>query len=72
MLILLGMGELIVECVAMGLALGNVFQWKYFSMYGTVSAMAIPRSNIDSSERDEGMEQWNSETKGFNLRYTST
>jgi hypothetical protein len=57
MLIVLEMGELIVECVAMGLALGNVFQWKYFSMYGTVSARAVPRSNIDSRERDEGMEQ---------------
>jgi hypothetical protein len=57
MLIVLEMGELIVECVAMGLALGNVFQWKYFSMYGTVSARAVPRSNIDSRERDKGMEQ---------------
>jgi hypothetical protein len=57
MLILLGMAEFIVECVAMGLDLSNVFQWKYFSMYGTVSAMAIPRSSIDSNERDEGMEQ---------------
>jgi hypothetical protein len=54
---LLGVGKLIVECLAMGLALSNVFQWKYFSMYGTVSAMAIPRSKIDSRERDEGMEQ---------------
>jgi hypothetical protein len=57
MLILLGTGVLIVECVAMGLALSSVFQRKYFSMYGTVSALEIPRSKIDSRERDEGMEQ---------------
>jgi hypothetical protein len=72
MLDLLGMGELIVECLAMGLAFGNVFQWKYFSIYGTVSAMAIPRSSIDSNERDEGMEQWNSGTSEIYLKYTST